>query len=112
MLWIIPALPLAAVALNLLFGDRLGKRGTTLLSCGAVIAAFGFALRSVLHLASLGEAERQLTERAWTWMHVGDFSVDVSFLLDPLSAVCGRWVACSASWLPRRSHSPALSLSA
>ena len=87
MLWIIPALPLAAVALNLLLGDRLGKRGTTLLACGAVIAAFGFALRAVLHLTSLPEHERHLTEMAWQWMRVGDFSVNVSFLLDPLSAI-------------------------
>ncbi len=87
MLWIIPALPLASVALNLLFGDRLGKRGTTVLACGAVIAAFGFALRAVLQLAALPETERHLTELAWTWMRVGSFSVDVSFLLDPLSAV-------------------------
>ena len=87
MLWIIPALPLAAVLLSLLVGDRLGKRGTTVLACGAVLAAFGFALRAVLHLASLPEAERHVTELAWTWMRVGDFSVDVSFLLDPLSAV-------------------------
>jgi NADH-quinone oxidoreductase subunit L len=87
MLWIIPALPLAAVALNLLVGDRLGKRGTTALACGAVLAAFGFALRAVFHLASLPEAERHVTEMAWTWMRVGDFSADVSFLLDPLSAV-------------------------
>lgn len=87
MLWIIPALPLAAVALNLLLGDRLGKRGTSLLACGAVIAAFAFALRAVLHLASLPEHERHLTEMAWQWMRVGDFSVNVSFLLDPLSAI-------------------------
>jgi len=87
MLWIIPALPLAAVALNLLLGDRLGKRGTAFLACGAVIAAFAFALRAVLHLASLPEHERHLTEMAWQWMRVGDFSVNVSFLLDPLSAI-------------------------
>ena len=87
MLWIIPALPLASVALNLLLGDRLGKRGTTLLACGAVIAAFAFALRAVLHLASLPEHERHLTEMAWQWMRVGDFTVNVSFLLDPLSAI-------------------------
>jgi NADH-quinone oxidoreductase subunit L len=87
MLWIVPALPLASVALNLLAGDRLGKRGTTVLACGSVLAAFAFALRAVLHLASLPEAERHLTETAWTWMRVGDFSANVSFLLDPLSAV-------------------------
>ncbi len=87
MIAIIPALPLAAVLVNLLLGDRLGKRGTAWLACGSVLAAFGFALRAVLHLASLPEHDRQLTELAWTWMRVGDFSADVAFLLDPLSAV-------------------------
>ena len=87
LLWIIPALPLAAVLLNLVLGDRLGKRGSAWLACGSVIAAFGFALRAVLHLAGLPEAERHVIEFAWTWMRVGDFSADVSFLLDPLSAV-------------------------
>jgi len=87
LLWIIPALPLAAVLLNLLIGDRLGKAGTTVLACGSVIVAFGFALRAVLHLAGLPEGERHVVEACWTWMRVGDFSADVSFLLDPLSAV-------------------------
>ena len=86
-LWIIPALPLAAVALNLLIGDRLGKRGTAWLACGAIGLAFLASLRAVLHLASLPEANRQIIETAWTWMKVGDFSVDVGFLLDPLSSV-------------------------
>ena len=36
---IIPALPLAAVALSLLIGDRLGRRGTAWLACGSVFAA-------------------------------------------------------------------------
>ncbi len=87
MLWIIPALPLAAVALSLLIGDRLGKRGTTWLACGAVGAAFIFAVRAVMALAALPEADRAITETIYTWMRVGDFSADVSFLLDPLSAV-------------------------
>ena len=87
MLWIIPALPLAAVALNLLFGDRLGRRGTAFLACGAVGIAFLFALRAVLTLAGRPEEERQIVEQCWTWMRVGDFKVDVAFLLDPLSSI-------------------------
>src|SRR6058998_731377 len=87
MLWIIPALPLAAVALNLLIGDRLGKRGTAWLACGAVGLAFAFAVRAVLRLAGLPEADRTIVENAYTWMRVGDFSASVAFLLDPLSAV-------------------------
>jgi NADH-quinone oxidoreductase subunit L len=87
LLWIIPALPLAAVALNLLLGDRLGKRGTAWLACGAVGAAFVFALRAVLALAALPVDQRSITETVYTWMRVGDFSADVGYLLDPLSAV-------------------------
>ena len=87
MLWIIPALPLAAVALNLLIGDRLGRRGTAWLACGAIALAFAASLRAVIALAGHVEADRRIVETAWTWMRVGDFHADVAFLLDPLSAV-------------------------
>ncbi|MBI5710146.1 MAG: NADH-quinone oxidoreductase subunit L [Candidatus Eisenbacteria bacterium] len=87
MLWLIPALPLAAVLLNLLVGGRLGRKGVGWLACGAVGLAFLVALRAVLRLAALPEAQRTVTDTVYTWMRVGDFSADVSFLLDPLSAV-------------------------
>jgi NADH-quinone oxidoreductase subunit L len=87
MLWMIPALPLAAVALNLLLGDRLGRRGTAWLACGAVFASFVFAVRGVLALAGLPAEDRRIVDTVYTWMSVGDFQADVSFLLDPLSAV-------------------------
>lgn len=53
LIWIIPALPLAAVLLNLLFGDRLGKQGTFWLACGSVGLAFAFAVRAVFTLAGM-----------------------------------------------------------
>ncbi len=87
MIALIPALPLAAVALNLLLGDRLGKRGTAWLACGAVGVAFLLAVRAVVHLAGLPADGRAIHEMVYTWMRVGDFSADVAFLLDPLSAV-------------------------
>src|SRR5437667_1252239 len=86
-LWVIPALPLAGVALSLLIGDRLGRRGTAWLACGVVGLAFAAAVRAVLGLAALPPEARSLVETAYTWMRVGDFYVNVSFLLDPLSAV-------------------------
>src|SRR5262249_9892605 len=49
----------------------------------AVIVSLG----AVLRLAGLPEGSRQIVETAYTWMRVGDFHVDVGFLLDPLSAV-------------------------
>jgi NADH-quinone oxidoreductase subunit L len=87
LLWIIPALPLLAVALNLLIGDRLGKRGTALLACGSIGLAFLFAVRAVITLAGRPESDRVITETLYTWMRVGDFSASVGYLLDPLSAV-------------------------
>ena len=87
LLWLVPALPLAAVLLNLLLGDRLGRRGVGWLACGAVGLSFLWSVLSVLRLAALPESERVLMETVYTWMRVGDFSVDVAFLLDPLSAV-------------------------
>ena len=86
-LWIIPALPLAAVLVNLLLGDRLGKRGTAWLACGSIGLAFLAAVRAVMQLAALPPAERVIHELAYTWMRVGDFSADVGFQLDPLSAI-------------------------
>jgi NADH-quinone oxidoreductase subunit L len=87
LLWLVPALPLAAVLLNLLLGDRLGRRGVGWLACGAVGLSFLWSALSALRLAALPGAERAIVESAYAWMRVGDLSVDVSFLLDPLSAV-------------------------
>jgi len=89
LLWLIPALPLAAVLVNLAIGHRLGRRAVGWLACGAVGLSFAFAVQAILRLAALPEAQRAagFTDRVYTWMSVGDFSVAVSFLLDPLSSV-------------------------
>src|SRR5512143_1482503 len=89
LLWIIPALPLAAVLLNLAVGHRLGRRAIGWLACGAVGLSLLAAARAVLRLAAVPEAQRAagLVEHAYTWMRVGSFSASVSCLLDPLSSV-------------------------
>ena len=86
-LWMIPALPLAAVGLNLLLGHRLGRRGVGWLACASVGLAFALAVRAVLELAALPADHRILIDSVYTWFQVGDFSADVAFQLDPLSAV-------------------------
>ncbi len=86
-LWLIPALPLAAVLVNAAVGHRLGRRGIGWLACGAVALAFAWSVVAVLRLAGLPAEHRAIVETAYTWMRVGDLKVDVSFLLDPLSAV-------------------------
>jgi NADH-quinone oxidoreductase subunit L len=84
---LIPALPLAAVALNLLLGDRLGKRGTAWLACSTIGLAFLLAVRAALRLAGLPPDERTIVETVYTWFRVADFSADVAWQLDPLSSV-------------------------
>jgi NADH-quinone oxidoreductase subunit L len=84
---LIPGLPLAAVALNQLLGDRLGRRRVSWLACGAVGLSFMLAVRAALRLAGMPEENRSIVETLYTWMRVGDFSARVSFLLDPLSSV-------------------------
>src|SRR6266496_3689873 len=86
-LWMIPALPLAAVGLNLLVGHRLGRRGVGWLACASVGLAFALAVRAVLDLGTLPADHRILIDNVYTWFQVGDFSADVAFQLDPLSAV-------------------------
>ena len=86
-LWMIPALPLAAVGLNLLVGHRLGRRGVGWLACASVGLAFALAVRAVLELGALPADHRILIDTVYTWFRVGDFSADVAFQLDPLSAV-------------------------
>jgi NADH-quinone oxidoreductase subunit L len=87
LLSLIPALPLIGVWLSLVLGDRLGKRGTAWLACGVVGLAFVLALRAVLRLAGLPEDARVIVDPVYTWFQVGDFRANVSFLLDPLSAI-------------------------
>ncbi len=86
-LWIIIGWPLLAVALNLLIGDRIGRRGVAWLACGSVFLAFLSALYAVVELARRPDTARVIGETLWTWMKVGDFRVDVGLQLDPLSAV-------------------------
>ncbi len=83
LIWLIPALPLAGFLLLLAFGRRLGEPisgwlGTVMVGASFVVAlvAFGW-LRN--------EPGNTATDSLFSWMPVGDFSVDIGYLLDPLS---------------------------
>ncbi|HEX8236351.1 MAG TPA: NADH-quinone oxidoreductase subunit L [Abditibacteriaceae bacterium] len=86
-LYLIVLFPLLGFIINGLLGARLKKPLPGIIATAAVLASFVVALLNVLRLASLPEDARRITETAYTWMSVGDFRVDVSFLLDQLSSV-------------------------
>ncbi len=87
MIWLIPLLPLLGSALNGLLGRRLPKSLVSLVACGSAGASFGLATAVVLELCRLDPSARHIVKQFFTWISSGDFTVNVVFLLDPLSSV-------------------------
>src|SRR3990170_6878386 len=79
----IPLLPLAACAINMFFGARLGKKTAGLLACAAVGASFAVAAYVFMLLPATGVFRDTL----YTWIESGAFRVNVSFQVDALTAV-------------------------
>src|SRR3972149_3739686 len=79
----IPLLPLAACAINMFFGARLGKKSAGLLACAAVGASFAIAL----YVFTLLPATGLFRDTLYTWFESGAFRVNVSFQVDELTAV-------------------------
>ncbi len=86
-LWLIPALPLLGATINLLVGRRLPRALSSWLAVAFMAAAFGVSLSAVMNLLALPAEERVIHETLYQWIGVRDFSVNVAFWLDPLSAV-------------------------
>ena len=92
LIWSIPLLPLAGVAVNGFAGRRLSRRAVGLVACLAVGLAFLVSLGAVWELARLPVAERSFATEIATWMPLGEvggrvLEVGWGFALDPLSAV-------------------------
>ncbi|WP_246210606.1 NADH-quinone oxidoreductase subunit L [Nocardioides piscis] len=89
-LWLIIALPLAG-AVVLLLGGALAKGALDRLGhwIGVATAVGSFVLSVILFVALLGrgEEERQIGQHLFTWFEVGDLSVGMDLLYDPLSAL-------------------------
>jgi NADH-quinone oxidoreductase subunit L len=84
-LWLIPALPLAGFLVNGLLGTRLGKRFVSVVGVGSVGAATLVAYARLVPYLSGDRAP--VIERVADWIRAGDFSAEIAFRLDPLSAL-------------------------
>ena len=84
LVWLIPLLPLAGAALNLLLGRRLGKAAGSL-ATGLVGLGFVLAVAALLDLLGLPADQRVHVANLFDWITVGTFSVDVALRVDPLS---------------------------
>jgi NADH-quinone oxidoreductase subunit L len=87
MLALIPLFPFLGFVINSTLGKRLPKSVSGGLASLAMVASFAVAATSIWNLAGMAPSERAVQETLYTWIAAGDFSVDVAFRLDPLSAV-------------------------
>ncbi len=82
---LIPLLPLVGAAVNGLFGARMPRWFVSLTALGVVFASFCLSLAALLTLTSGAAPELRTT--LYTWMASGTVTVNLSFLVNPLSAV-------------------------
>jgi NADH-quinone oxidoreductase subunit L len=84
---LIPLLPFAGFVVNSTMGKRLPKSVSGGLASLVMLASFAVAATLVWQLAGLAPDERLITQTIYTWMASGEFRLDVTLLVDPLSAV-------------------------
>jgi NADH-quinone oxidoreductase subunit L len=84
-LWLIPVIPLAGFAVSALLGTRLGKSFVSAVGVGAAgLATVAAYTRVIPYLTG---DRMPVVETYGSWISVGDFSLDFSFRLDPLSTL-------------------------
>ncbi len=84
---LIPLFPLIGFTLVALNVKRLPHGVASFIACGSVLLSFIAALLVFATLLGLPEAERSVTVTVFEWIKAGNFSVGMSFLIDPLSSI-------------------------
>ena len=94
--------PLVGAVILGLFGRRMRESLIGVIACttvGVSMAASIFAFLGKLLPALNANEEGRIHEQLFTWIKVGSFRADVSFLLDPLSGIYILFVTFVAFWI-------------
>ena len=83
--YLVALFPLVGFITLMAIGRRLGEPAAGYLATAAVGGSFLSAIITFFGLVARDEEERQVTKTVFEWVPVGDFSVDIAFLVDPLS---------------------------
>jgi NADH-quinone oxidoreductase subunit L len=75
-------IPLAGFLLNLLFGNKISKGLVGIIGCGSILVALIMNIMLFSHALSGPE-----TVTYFNWIHAGNFTVDMAFLVDRLSVL-------------------------
>ena len=94
--WLIPAIPLVAAAIQSLL-----PRGSRKLSAGICITAMGLACVLALRafIATLGHHEAVRAVCNFTWFEFGNTTLQLGFILDPLTAAMALMVTFVGFWI-------------
>jgi NADH-quinone oxidoreductase subunit L len=85
--WLILAFPLAGALIISLGWRVLPGKLPGWIGSAAILGAFVSTLLALSDLQDHPAEERSLVDSAWTYASTGDFSVDLSILIDPLSVL-------------------------
>src|SRR6266542_32722 len=87
MLALIPLFPLIGFVINASLGRRVSKTVSGGVASLVMVASFTVAAMSVWQLAGVPPEQRVVDQTLYTWIASGDFVLDLTLRLDPLSAV-------------------------
>ncbi len=82
-IWLVIALPLIGVIVNGLFGRFIGQRGVSIVGPGVILGAFIIGLLAFFDLGN--HSEGYVIANLWQWVTIGDLSISINLLVDPLS---------------------------
>lgn len=77
--------PLIGAIINGVFGSKMPRAWVDWVACTAMFLSFLYAMLSVRIFAVSGE--EVLTYEVFQWIYTGSLSIDLAFMLDPLSSV-------------------------
>jgi NADH-quinone oxidoreductase subunit L len=83
----IPLLPFAGFVVNATMGKRLPKSVSGGLASLVMVLSFLISAYLVWQLAQMAPDQRLMTNTVYRWMASGEFTLDVTLLVDPLSSV-------------------------
>ena len=85
LIWLVPALPLAGFTVLIFAGRRIGEPGAGWLATGVMGGSFLATLGVFIDMAGRSSHDRRAVVTLFEWIPAGDLSVDIGFLVDPLS---------------------------
>ncbi len=85
LIWLVPALPLAGFTVLIFAGRRVGEPGAGWLATGVMGGSFLATLGVFIDMAGRPTHDRRAVVTLFEWIPAGDLSVDIGFLVDPLS---------------------------